>query len=468
MMSHREKGLRLLHTGLNIVLASVLFWVLAFSLFTDLRSGEFFAASRYLLYNFLVGLALAMDCMRATGIRLSGADIQPAFAVLRLTFRQVTTTLLFLLVFFFAVKDATISRLFLSIYLVALFVVLWISNGWLLPGLARLLFSGHHRQKALLVGTAAHAARHRHWLKRKQMSGLRLIGRVGGTDSDPDCLVEHLGLFEDLDTLCTSLQPAVILFMDLPADVEEFSRRRGICDRHGARLLNLWDYSDETGDPVMIQYDDGMHLVSVRNEPLQSPINRLMKRILDIAVSLAVACTVLPPLALLVWLLHRVQAPGPLFFRQTRTGRGGHPFAILKFRTMYCFEHDETRQAVPHDARVFPAGRWLRRFGLDEFPQFLNVLASDMSIVGPRPHLPAHDYDFCQLAGTYKVRNYIKPGITGLAQVRGLRGLVNSSEDVVKRTASDLYYLEHWSVILDLTIIVQTAGTVLRAPSNVC
>ena len=169
---------------------------------------------------------------------------------------------------------------------------------------------------------------------------------------------------------------------------------------------------------------------------------------------------------LLVWLLHRFQAPGPLVFRQTRSGLHNEEFIIYKYRTMYVDNSEPHVQATEGDPRVFPAGRWLRRLSIDELPQFINVLRGEMSIVGPRPHMLEHDRKFGESDPRYRVRHLIKPGITGLAQVRGLRGQTLEDSDVTARTSADLQYLENWSLGLDITIIARTAFHVLRAPRS--
>jgi len=125
---------------------------------------------------------------------------------------------------------------------------------------------------------------------------------------------------------------------------------------------------------------------------------------------------------------------------------------------------DLTRQATAGDARVFPAGRWLRRFSLDEMPQFLNVLRGEMSVVGPRPHLVEHNLHFAEVLSSYPLRTFIKPGITGLAQVRGFRGEARTREDISARLQSDLVYLENWSLSLDLGIILRTLWQMIRPP----
>ena len=166
------------------------------------------------------------------------------------------------------------------------------------------------------------------------------------------------------------------------------------------------------------------------------------------------------PLMLLVALIIKIDSPGPVIYRQMREGLNGTLFTMFKFRTMHAARRfDESRQATRYDPRVTRAGRWLRRFSLDELPQVWNVLRGDMSLVGPRPHLPttrAGNRLFSEIVPDYQARHRVKPGLTGWAQVQGLRGETRTEQDIVDRVEHDLYYIDHWSLGLDLEIIFRT------------
>jgi lipopolysaccharide/colanic/teichoic acid biosynthesis glycosyltransferase len=191
-----------------------------------------------------------------------------------------------------------------------------------------------------------------------------------------------------------------------------------------------------------------------------------VKRAMDVA--LAALCLLLFALPmLLVVLAIRLDSPGPVLFRQRRTGFGNREFVMLKFRTMY-HEGSEPvvqRQAERDDPRVTAVGAVLRRTSLDELPQLFNVLRGEMSLVGPRPHAAgtrAGGIPFEQAVPGYAARHRVKPGLTGLAQVRGLRGATETRDKLVYRVASDLEYIENWSPWLDCLILLRTAGSVLR------
>jgi lipopolysaccharide/colanic/teichoic acid biosynthesis glycosyltransferase len=193
---------------------------------------------------------------------------------------------------------------------------------------------------------------------------------------------------------------------------------------------------------------------------------RVLKRLIDLGVaSTALIFAMLP--ALLLGLAIRIESPGPVLFRQQRIGLGGRKFTALKFRTMrWQSQPVETiKQATRQDPRVTRVGHWLRRYSVDELPQLFNILRGDMSVVGPRPHAPgtrAGGHLFEDVTQCYDVRHFVKPGLTGLAQVRGWRGETDTEDKLLRRIDCDFEYIAHWSVRLDFAIIWRTARSVLR------
>ncbi|SDH20666.1 undecaprenyl-phosphate galactose phosphotransferase/putative colanic acid biosysnthesis UDP-glucose lipid carrier transferase [Bradyrhizobium sp. Rc2d] len=194
----------------------------------------------------------------------------------------------------------------------------------------------------------------------------------------------------------------------------------------------------------------------LRRAPL-SYRERALKRALDL-VGASFALFVFAPVMLVTAIVIKLTSKGPVFFRQTRHGFGGRAFRIFKFRTMRVLEDGPTIvQAQKNDPRVTPIGKWLRKTSIDELPQLLNVLKGDMSLVGPRPHAAAHNTEYEQIIGNYAFRHHVKPGITGWAQVNGYRGETRTLELMQKRVEHDLWYINNWSLWLDLRIILGTA-----------
>ncbi len=181
-----------------------------------------------------------------------------------------------------------------------------------------------------------------------------------------------------------------------------------------------------------------------------------LKRLIDVLAA-SFGLIFLAPVLILVAVVIRLETPGPVLFRQRRTGRGGDVFQMYKFRTMYGIEDGATIvQARRDDPRITRFGAFLRRTSIDELPQLLNVLNNDMSLIGPRPHAVAHDILYSELIEDYRLRFLAKPGITGLAQVSGYRGATPDSDAMARRVALDLQYITDWSLALDVRILLRT------------
>ncbi len=217
---------------------------------------------------------------------------------------------------------------------------------------------------------------------------------------------------------------------------------------------------------VYIEYFGDLPILSMRTEPLDDVGNRVKKRILDIIVSFFVIVFILSWLIPLMGLLIKLESRGPVFFIQKRTGKNKRSFSCLKFRSMKINKDSDLKQATQNDARVTAIGRFIRKTSLDEFPQFLNVFKGEMSLVGPRPHMLKHTTDYSKMVDDYMVRQFIKPGITGWAQVNGYRGEITNEDQIKLRVNKDLWYLENWSLWLDLQILFLTIYHVIKENKN--
>lgn len=203
-----------------------------------------------------------------------------------------------------------------------------------------------------------------------------------------------------------------------------------------------------------------------KKEPLCLVKNKMLKRIFDIIFSSLVVLLIFPWLFPTIAILIKLQSPGPVFFSQDRTGYWNRPFKLLKFRTMRVNSESDKRQATKDDNRITPIGAFLRKTSLDEFPQFLNVLRGEMSIVGPRPHMLQHTKDYARLINTYMIRHEVKPGITGWAQVNGWRGPTVEVYQMKKRVEYDVQYIEGWSIWFDFKCIALTVLQMIRGEKN--
>lgn len=207
---------------------------------------------------------------------------------------------------------------------------------------------------------------------------------------------------------------------------------------------------------VHIDYVDDIPVITQRIEPLDNTGNRIMKRMLDIVLSLFVIIFILSWLLPILALLIKLDSRGPVFFIQPRSGKNEEEFLCIKLRTLRVNDQAHTKQVTSNDSRITRIGRILRKTSMDELPQFINVLLGEMSVVGPRPHMIKHTEEFSEKYKEYFVRHFVKPGITGWAQIHNLRGEITNTGLLKKRTEYDLWYLENWTFWLDIKIILLT------------
>jgi putative colanic acid biosysnthesis UDP-glucose lipid carrier transferase len=221
-----------------------------------------------------------------------------------------------------------------------------------------------------------------------------------------------------------------------------------------------------THKPTFVQNFGHIPVISIRPEPLENMLNRFFKRLFDILFSLFIILFVFSWLFPILAILIKTGSKGPIFFIQVRSGRDNEAFRCFKFRSMQVNNDSDSRQATRGDARVTKIGAFLRKTNLDELPQFFNVLMGHMTIVGPRPHMLKHTEEYSKLIDQFMVRHFLKPGITGWAQVNGLRGETKTTEDMLQRVEADVWYLENWSFLLDLKIIFLTFWGTIKGDKN--
>jgi len=382
----------------------------------------------------------------------------------RLSLRQTAASIGLLVLYLVAAKDAFISRVFLFNFVPWLYIALLFSHYYLPSILTRGIF--RRDDKTALIGSSQRAAQLREWLQRKSEIGLRTVGLISDEDTIDNGGIPLLGRRDELERIVHDHGITQIILLEFPLFAEANQNVIQICDQLGIRLLILSDLEERLRHSVTHFEDGGFRFIGLREEPLENPLNRFLKRLIDIAIALPVMVFVFPVLALIVWIAQRLQSPGPLFHVQNRAGMQNRQFKIYKFRTMHANNGELSRQASAEDERVYPLGKWFRKLSLDEVPQFWNVLRGDMSIVGPRPHLIEHNREFSKFLSNYHVRTFVKPGITGLAQVRGFRGEARNTADIENRVACDIEYLENWNLSLECAIILRTFGHLLRPPRS--
>ena len=249
--------------------------------------------------------------------------------------------------------------------------------------------------------------------------------------------------------------------------VAELSNRQinkliDFADNNLRELKFIPDNKDIYSKKLKYEYYDYVPILSLRAIPLQESVNQFVKRLFDILFSLFIIVFVLSWLTPILAILIKLESKGPVFFKQSRNGFNYQEFDCFKFRSMTPNKGAHMHQATKGDLRITKMGAFLRKTSMDELPQFFNVLFGDMSVVGPRPHMVSHTNMYAQRIDKFMVRHFVKPGITGLAQVSGFRGEVETDEDIINRVKFDIFYIENWSILLDLKIIYQTLTNAIK------
>ena len=243
-----------------------------------------------------------------------------------------------------------------------------------------------------------------------------------------------------------------------------------VAEMNNKELLSLIDYADNNlkilkflpdnkeiySKKLDFTYYGYLPILSLRSIPIDEPINLFIKRSFDISFSLLVIIGILSWLTPLIGFLIKIESKGPVFFKQKRNGLDYKEFYCYKFRSMKPNPEAHLHQIRKGDPRVTRIGKFIRKTSIDELPQFINVLKGDMSVVGPRPHMVSHTHMYAEKIDKFMVRHFIKPGITGLAQVSGFRGEVEDDDFIKNRVKYDIYYLENWSILMDIRIVLKT------------
>ena len=231
-------------------------------------------------------------------------------------------------------------------------------------------------------------------------------------------------------------------------------------------LKFLPDPNEILSQNSIVDYYGYIPLISLRRIPLDSAFNQIVKRGFDIFFSLSIIVFILSWLIPLLAFLIKIESKGPVFFKQKRNGLNYKEFNCYKFRSMRLNEIADLEQVSKNDIRITNTGRFIRKTSIDELPQFINVLLGDMSVVGPRPHMVSHTEMYAKSIDKFMVRHFIKPGITGLAQTNGYRGEVESKDDITNRVKFDIFYVENWSLLIDIKIVITTIINAIKGEAK--
>lgn len=470
MIGNRTQGLRLLSHAFVVLFMLVLFSV---AFMFDILVLKRVALQQvnlplYFITVFLAGLL----SYRYKEDRIEENDMNSFrwVGAIRKTNYQTVVIALMLFGLVFVTKDKAVSRLFLGSYLLLFWLTAVPLNRFIPEWIANFAFRGSNSVRTIFLGSEKSARHLESWAKRQPFYGIDILGLITyEMATDLKLKMPILGEFMDMSLIIDAYKVDQVVLLETRNSDWWVDSVIEICEKAGCRILifNPWE---EYFDQELIPVSQGGHtFFTLQEEPLENPLNRACKRLLDICISFPIVVFVLPWMCLLVKIMQRSQSPGDLFFKQERSGQRGRKFQILKFRTMHDSGADRSRegeQAKQGDDRIFAFGEFMRKTSIDEFPQFINVLFGSMSAIGPRPHLMQHDDEFSEQVNIYRTRNFVKPGITGLAQCKGFRGEITEVSLIEERVRYDLQYIRNWSFWLDLWILAKTAIQVIKPPKT--
>ena len=378
-------------------------------------------------------------------------------------FKAFAFNILILTAILFSLKASEFSRehLYYTYLLLFGFIMFWRYLAIQFIKLYRK--SGYNYSRVVIIGGGEVAQQLNNYFNSDNVLGVKLMGIFSDTEisfktkegivsGDLEAL-ELFALKNDIDEI----------FYTLPlTHTKKIKDLVDFCDKYMLRFKVVPDFRGFLFKRVNIDFFDDVPVITLREEPLRDFVNRFVKRIFDLLFSFFVILLVLSWLYPLFAIWIKLSSKGPVLFKQLRSGVNNEEFLCFKFRSMAISGDSDSKQATQGDARITKFGAWLRKSSLDELPQFFNVFMGDMSIVGPRPHMLLHTEEYSELINKYMVRQLVKPGITGVAQVRGYRGETKELQDMEGRVRFDVWYIENWSLSLDINIILQTIWNVFK------
>ena len=351
------------------------------------------------------------------------------------------------------------SREHLMLTYIFLYCTVTIWRIGLINQLKRYRKKGYNYTRVIIVGMGELSKDLRTLFEKKTELGYKFLGFFDDRIStDPD----YKGKVEELKGFVKSNKVDEIYCSIPDLETSQMQRIEEFADNNLLRIKMIPDVRAFVNRQLKISFYEHLPILSFRNIPLDDVVNRFVKRQFDIIFSLGVIVLILSWLYPILAICIKISSPGPVLFKQVRSGKNNDDFWCWKFRSMTVNKDADNMQACKNDVRITKLGAFLRKTSLDELPQFFNVFTGQMSIVGPRPHMVKHTEEYSQKIDKYMFRHFVKPGITGLAQVRGYRGETKNSKLMENRIRMDMLYVENWSFLLDIRIIFQTILNVFK------
>ncbi|NLH61631.1 MAG: undecaprenyl-phosphate glucose phosphotransferase [Ignavibacteriales bacterium] len=382
-------------------------------------------------------------------------------SLLKLIVFQAITSILFI----FIVKEGFFTRNFILLYSFFLLILLSLRHIFFKKVMTILRKKGKSIKKVLIIGGGKVGREMGNLISANPDFGYIVLGYLDNYSSDPDVL----GTLDQINEFIPSVNEVFISNSDAPT--ESIDTIVKTCNKNAVGVHIIPDYFRFVSKKFQISTLGNIPVISVRSIPLEEFQWRFVKRTFDVITSILATVLILSWLIPVVALIIKLNSKGPICFKQKRIGRHNRTFICYKFRTMFIApDSDKFIPVSENDSRITSVGKFLRKFNLDELPQFINVLKGDMSVVGPRPHAVLYNEQYKEFIEEIRLRNLVKPGISGWAQIHGLRGddpnPVKNEQLIIKRIEFDIWYIENWSFTLDLQIIFLTIWRAIKGDAT--
>jgi len=359
---------------------------------------------------------------------------------------------------YYAIFDLLLNAQSQTIYLASTFIAITVFRTLYFYSLRRYRLEGYNFKNVVVIGSGKDVEPLIDFFNKRQDFGYHYKGFFDKTESNDPL---YLGNIEASFDYIKSNRIDQIYCSVSSLSSLEISRFIEFADDN-VKTLKLIPKPKNLYSKMKLDYYGYVPVLSVREFPFDKPLVKFSKRLFDITFSLLVIIFLLSWLSPILYFIIKRESKGPLFFKQVREGVKGDTFLCYKYRSMGVNRNADEIQATKGDLRVTKIGAFLRKTSIDELPQFFNVLKGEMSVVGPRPHMLSQSKLFKKKVNKYMVRHFVKPGITGLAQVKGCRGEIETDADIKNRVKYDIFYIENWSFFLDIKIIFQTVKNALK------
>lgn len=434
---------------ISILFDLIVVTTLSLYFFSELKLNEFY----YLLYQTFTWFLIAVIVKYYEVFRFT----TPVEIITKLV-KQFSLFLLVVIAFFPFAKTAIFSGSAIAIFITLSFVIILTFKYFLFFYLKKYrIVTGSNFRNAVIIGYTPEAIRLKEVFENRKDYGYRFYGYFSDKKQNP----EIIGKIEDLKKYTIENKIDEIYCSLNEISNEKLKELVEFADDNKKAIKFIPDSKEIFSKNLKVDYYELFPVLSLQKTQLHNPLIKGFKRAFDIAFSLCVIVFILSWLIPVLAILIKLESKGPVFFKQGRPGLDEEEFFCYKFRSMQVNGFTE-KEASKNDPRVTRMGKLMRKTSMDELPQFFNVLLGDMSVVGPRPHLWSQNKAYASKIKKYMVRHYVKPGITGLAQVKGFRGEIETEEDMVNRIKLDVFYIENWSIIMDLKIIFQTVINIFK------